>query len=98
MKLCEIEGLKQLLAVGNLGADPLWSRSGDKLTSTDIHLFYARAGLEGKRDIAVELIEQAQGIVIDALFHGRLPQGVFAALVLHELPPSSSSRSSSWVA
>lgn len=88
MRLCDVGGLKAVLAANDgLGSDPVWSRTGSQLTGTDIQLFYARSGLKGKRQEAVDLVDQAQAAVIRALFCGELEKGAFAALVLHEQPP-----------
>lgn len=86
MRLVDVEGIRRVLPAGTLGADPLWGRTSDALTSVDIQLFYARAGLNGQRDLSIALMDLAQGIVIMALFDGTLPKGAFAALVLHEAP------------
>ncbi|MBS0450338.1 MAG: hypothetical protein JSS14_03425 [Proteobacteria bacterium] len=57
------------------------------MSADSIQLFYARAGLKGQRERAINLVDLAQGAVIHALFFGKLDEGSFAALVLHEPPP-----------
>lgn len=87
MRLGDIGELKKTLAKDGVGADSFWDRTAFQLTDTDIQLFYARCGLEGLRQAAIAAVDQAQAVVIRALFCGELAKGSFAALVLHEPPP-----------
>jgi hypothetical protein len=87
MKLNEVKGMAGLLACSALGEDVLWKCEQFDLSAQDIQLFYARAGLNGHRQLAIDLVNQAQEIVIRALFDSCLPKGFFEALVLHESPP-----------
>jgi hypothetical protein len=88
MRLRDVAGMSEVLAGTELGNDPVWSREEDRLSGTDIQLFYARNGLKGQKQAAIDLIDQAQAVVIRALFAGDLPKGAFSALVLHETPPA----------
>lgn len=87
MRLGDIGELKKTLAKDGVGADAIWNRTAFQLTDTDIQLFYARCGLKGMRQAAIDAIDQAQAVVIRALFCGELAKGSFASLVLHEPPP-----------
>jgi hypothetical protein len=53
-------------ALGNspLGQDRLWSRPADKISETEIQMFYARAALMGFREEAVDLIDRLQAQAI----------------------------------
>ena len=87
MRLRDVVGMNEVLAGDDLvGTDPIWDR--EQLTDTDIQLFYARSGLKRLRQQAIDAIDKAQAVVIRALFCGELPRGAFAALVLHEAPPT----------
>jgi len=87
MRLRDVVGMNEVLAGDDLvGTDPIWDR--EQLTDTDIQLFYARSGLKRLRQQAIDAIDKAQAVGIRALFCGELPRGAFAALVLHEAPPT----------
>jgi hypothetical protein len=86
MKLGDVLGMSAVVAVDQLASDPLWSRTSANMTPTDIQLFYARAGLQGLRQEAIDTIDRAQAVVVKELFAGSLPRGSFSALVLHEAP------------
>lgn len=86
MRLGDVQGMGAIFTVDGLVSDPLWSRTPEKLTPTDIQLFYARAGLKGLRNEAIDCIDRAQAVVLKELVAGNLPRGSFAALVLHEVP------------
>ena len=88
MRLCEVPGMGNVLSVsGGLEHDRLWLSESERMSSTSIQLFYARAGLKGQREQAIEMIDQAQAVVIRSLFDGSLPENSFTELVLHEPPP-----------
>lgn len=86
MKLKEVRGMAGILAYSELGRDVLWEHEEFGLSIHDIQLFYVRAGLKARRQMAIDLVDQAQEIVIRALFDGLLSKGAFEPLVLHETP------------
>ncbi|QFZ84655.1 hypothetical protein GFK26_18685 [Variovorax paradoxus] len=89
MRLRDVVGMEAVLSGDDLvSGDPIWDRDGGQLTNTDIQLFYARSGLKRLRQNAIDAVDKAQAVVIRALFCGELPRGAFAALVLHEAPPT----------
>ena len=87
MRLGDVGGLRKSLPRDGVENDPIWERGADQLTDNEIQLFYARSGLKGLRQAAVDAIDHAQAVVVRALFCGELAKGSFAALVLHETPP-----------
>lgn len=84
MQLGKIKGVGDLLSNHPLGNDLLWSIDANKLTGTDICLFYARAGLEQKF-VAATLIRKVQNHLITSGYSGDLSEAP-QALLLHEPP------------
>ena len=87
MRLGDVGRLRAAFPVDGIGNDPIWNRTAFELTDNDIQLFYARWGIKGQRQRAIDLIDVAQAEVVKALFAGQLPKMAFSALVLHEIPP-----------
>jgi hypothetical protein len=77
--------MSQALGNSPLGEDKLWSRPVDRISETELQLFYARASLAGLRQQAYDLIDQLQAeairLAIDADNAADL-----SVLVLH-VPP-----------
>lgn len=84
MQLGQISVVGEVLANHPLKNDKLWQKDCDKLTESDICLFYARAGI-GNRVVASKLIQEVQDALIGSTLNelnAPLPQ----ALLLHEAP------------
>src|SRR5437773_161906 len=85
MRLRDVKGVQEIIAISGMTDDPLWGRDIEKISEGHIVLFYARAGLVGKRKEAIAAIERVQAAVIVAAFHGEKAAGV-SALVVHSPP------------
>lgn len=66
--------------------DRLWQRPLGKISDMEIHLFYARQGLKGMRDEAIDAISRLQAACVTLSFHGDLDMGEAATVIMHEPP------------
>ena len=85
MRLGELAGVRGWLPTHPLVGDLIWQRDTHAISENEIQLFYARAGILGLRQDAIEAIDTVQAVVIRAAFDGELSDPPMA-LVMHEAP------------
>lgn len=85
MRLGDLASVQRWLPTHSTAADQLWRREALAVSEMELQLFYARAGLQGKRQDAIEAIDALQAAVILSAFNGELSEPP-RAIVMHEPP------------
>jgi len=85
MRLCELPSVRSWLPGHPTAGDPLWNRDPLAVSEMEIQLFYARAGLQGLRNEAIDAIDTLQAALILSSINGEVPE-LPAAIVMHEPP------------
>lgn len=81
----EIQSFKSWLECTPVADDRLWNRKLEAISPLEIQLFYARAGLRGHKNIAVEAIDRLQSALIIGAVQGQVPAAALC-LIKHEVP------------
>lgn len=82
----ELGAFAPMLNNSPLREDRIWQRPMAEVSETEIQFFYARAGLAGHREHAIDCIDRLQAVALAAVVEGTLSSEEATTVVLHELP------------